>query len=395
MRKKLLCMTLFAAIAIMYLMGCEKAPDTASDQEILRAQNEKEENEKNVVANIVNKNLSEDDSDRESRHVKCELGSEDNVMKVDAELPAAPMTAATLKMTSDSQLDEVKIKSLFEEGDADVRDVTDEKLKQLEEEQNSIPLEDRVVEEQAHLGEDDYLVLETEKEKVSCWSHSLIGYTNYARVEKTRKIIANNEGEKLLGTDISPDQADNLTLSGFSFADARKLLLDKLKRAGVEDIYIYDITGYECQGEAYYEVFFVPAFEGIPIMYDFRSRSIGEICTEGKADICQEGVATMSFVCMEEISREEGKCLSWNQTSEILTTYLENKTLQCSEKKILNHVMLAYLPVTEGNTLKLIPIWWIYVPYWELFENEEAMNADGLEEVAIHAVTGEIERVEK
>ncbi len=189
-----------------------------------------------------------------------------------------------------------------------------------------------------------------------------------------------------------------------SVARAREILLEKLAVLGIKEMNIYQAWYYEEDGAAFYDVDFVPSYEGISVAYEFGMTSYGEIHPYGKAWINADGVAFVNLVDFlgKTVEQEDaGKILAFSQVTDILEKYLENETLCGYSQAALTQVELVYYPDYSEPELSLIPAWHIYVPLKEKIDSidrgevwKDAWEKEAVWNIYMDAVTGELLKVE-
>lgn len=188
----------------------------------------------------------------------------------------------------------------------------------------------------------------------------------------------------------------------FSSLDAEGILKEKLAVLDIKEIHISKIYLYESSDFMFYEIQFTPAFEGNGIAHEFGEVRYGEVFPNGVAWICEDGVAKLECndFCMEVSEKtEQAKLLSFSQIQKILEIYLNNGALSGSTKIIMSNIEFLYYPIfqEEDQSLKLVPVWRIGIPLYEVEENSEYADEwikGAAWNIYINAVTGEIEKAE-
>ena len=107
-----------------------------------------------------------------------------------------------------------------------------------------------------------------------------------------------------------------------------ELLLDKLSKIDLTEIYIYKITSYQNESVTFYEVKFTPSYEGMGVVHEFGSVVYGEVQPLGDAWVCEGDIVTLSLdSSLGKVEKQE-KCetvLSWGQIEQILEVNAAHK----------------------------------------------------------------------
>ena len=191
----------------------------------------------------------------------------------------------------------------------------------------------------------------------------------------------------------------------FSADRAGEILLDKLKVLGVDELDFQKIYYYEGGGYSFYQMEFLPVYDGIAVSIGADSYALGQVWPNGYANVFQEGVAEVHLVnfCGRAAAKEPVTVISFEQVLEILELYLDNGMLKSDGRIVYDRVELNYYPIPnpapalDGIEYKpelvLTPVWHIYMPLDEYVEGDYG-DAVGPTHICVNAVTGELEEAD-
>ena len=94
----------------------------------------------------------------------------------------------------------------------------------------------------------------------------------------------------------------------FSAERAKEILLDKLKAVGVDDIAMKEICYVKGDDYSYYEMQFVPVYDGIAVDIGSDSYTLGQVFPNGSGFVTGEGVADVNLYRLLRKGGREGAC---------------------------------------------------------------------------------------
>ena len=139
MRRKSIKILMSFFMATVLLAGCQKAPETANDDEILRAKGSSDDAIEAIVSEeegidtdgAKEKEISEGSGAKKfskgGEAVSVVIGTDGNRMRIEAEVPAVPGELSTLTMQMDSRLDGEALRD-FLDPQGEVKDYTEQLL---------------------------------------------------------------------------------------------------------------------------------------------------------------------------------------------------------------------------------------------------------------------------
>lgn len=387
MRNKFLKLVVVAVLLSVAVCGCQKAPESSSNGDILHAKGSVEKE----VAEIVNETGIE--SEDGMQEIISMIGTEDNAIRIHAQMPDMPDNVYHMVLRENDSLTKELLIDFLGSNSGTFNDLSQEAQKEREKfEAENEQSEDRAL----------YSVFGTatiykmsDGQKSASFSHGTsVSYRDDALLDKCNSIYKS-------GSESILNQADNEEI----YWKTEEVLLDKLTEIGMEEIHIYMITMYQSESVTFYEVKFTPSYEGMGVAHEFGSIEYGEIFPLGNAWICDERIASLMFESgLGKVEKQE-KCetvLSWGQIEQILEVNLLNGKINGSDsdKAVLTEAEFVYYPVfqEDENKLELIPVWHIYTPLSAWIDNEELSEVFGTNgaaySICVNAVSGEIARVE-
>lgn len=410
MRKKLISMTAAVILCIAAFSGCQKAPEAADDQEIPHAQGALEQQ----VAQIAGEN-TEGDPQGEMQQpggvYEGTIGTTDNKMRISAQIPAVPANVYLITLVPNEDLDMDALTALLDSQGGQVEDTSQQMLEEIQQsEYSNLHSEDGEACYYSVFGDHSGMRLTNGGKEALFSRHTYAGYLDSELRDTYYEYVNASSKDGIKTTFIPVDQADGADGgTGFSVREAEQILLDKLEPLGITEIVLSRITRTEGSGHSYYELQFVPSYEGIAVISEVVWSTFGEIYPNGFAIVTPEGVADLQLFdfCGKAADRKPAKVLSFEQVEKILEQYLDNHMIQADERLVLNNIKLEYYPVPNPSPkagieyrpeLELIPVWHIYMPLDDYVDMTGQMTQDdGLEDalynIWINAVTGEIEQV--
>lgn len=385
MRNKVLELVVVTMLMAVGICGCQKAPESSANGDILHAKDSVEDK----VALIVNE--SESAMENDMQEINSIIGTGDNVIRIQAQMPDVPQDVYNMVLGENETLTKDILIEFLGGETGNIKDLSEEAQKEMEQSK----AENEQGEERAIFsvfGNAPICKLSDGKKTASFSDGTSAYYQNELLYEKCASIYK-SAGETVL------EEADSENV----YRETKKILLTKLSQIGMAEIDIYKITQYQYHSVTFYEIEFTPSYESMGIVHEFGSIALGEIFPSGKAWICGEDIATLSLdACLGKVETQE-KCetvLSWGQIEKILETHLNSGKINGSNKAALTEVEFLYYPIykDDENKLELVPVWNIYIPMSVWMENEElaeAFVADGsIWSICVNAVSGEIVRSE-
>lgn len=407
MRRKSIKILMSFFMATVLLAGCQKAPETANDDEILRAKGSSDDAIEAIVSEeegidtdgAKEKEISEGSGAKEfskgGEAVSVVIGTGGNRMRIEAEVPAVPGELSTLTMQMDSRLDGEALQD-FLDPQGEVKDYTEQLLAEEEAERQRVEEMDKKlgegssIVEIAGVGDESCLALTDGNRKAVLTGKTGASYMDTSL--KERCLAAAQQIQKVLeGLDVKGENAGD---ASFSLQDAKALLMQKLSVLGVEDICLSEAYLYETDGLIFYELQFSPVVDGIPIAYSFGQQDVSRVYPNGYAWVSAEGVAEISLwnCLMEQVSAvEKEKILSFDKVQRLLETYLKDGSLQCVEDIPFSTAELVYGAELKDGQLTLSPMWNVHM---DLGEYVEYAGQNSAWNIYIDAVTGRLVEVQ-
>ncbi len=396
--KKTVCLTLAAAVCAAVLTGCREAPDAAEGNGILHAQGDMERQIQEIAeADALGQTKTEAEIQLQTAgSYQGTVGTGENKIAIDAEIPTVPGNLSVITLKPDDGLDmEALLVFLDSEGGA-VEDTSQELLRVIEENDKVNATFDENGERflYSKFGDHSALQLGDGKKEALFRNHTGAYYVNHTLMEKCQGIYGRGYSETPV-TKVQMGEGD------FPAERAKEILLDKLEVVGVGDIAMKKI--YYCKGDGYsfYNMEFVPAYDGIAVDIAASSYALGQVYPIGFAFVSEEGVAEVNLTdfCAKAAKKEAVTAISFEQVLKILEQYLGNGMIASDGTITYDRVELNYYPVPNPapdpdaieykSELTLVPIWHIYMPLDEYVDGGYA-NAVGPVHIGVNAVTGEL-----
>lgn len=385
MRNKVLGLVVVTILMAVGICGCQKAPESSANGDILHAKDSVEDE----VAAIANEPESAMEND--IQEINSTIGTGDNVIRIQAQMPDVPKNVYNMVFGENETLTKDVLTEFLGSETGNIKDLSEEEQKEMEQSK----AENEQGEERAVFsvfGNTTIYKL-SDGQKTASFSDGTGAYYQDELLYEKCASIYKSADETVL------EEADSKNV----YRETEEILLTKLSQIGMAEIDIYKITQYQYDSVTFYEIEFTPSYEGMGIVHEFGSISLGEIFPLGKAWICGEDIATLSLdACLGKVETQE-KCetvLSWGQIEKILETHLNSGKINGSNKAALTEVEFLYYPIykEDENKLELVPVGHIYTPMSVWMENEELAEAfvsDGsIWSICVNAVSGEIVRSE-
>ena len=388
MKNKIFRLVIVAALMSVAVCGCQKAPESSSNGDILHA--------KGSVENEVEAIVNEGGTGKEEntlKEINCTIGTEDNAIRIQAQMPDMPENIYNMVLGENDTLTKDLLKDFLGSNSGTIDDLSEEVKKERE----KLEVENEQSDERALFsvfGNDSVYEL-SDGQKLASFSNGTSAYYE-DEILREKCISAYKSGSETVLNQV--DHKDD-------YRKMEELLLDKLSKIDLTEIYIYKITSYQNESVTFYEVKFTPSYEGMGVVHEFGSVVYGEVQPLGDAWVCEDDIATLSLdSSLGKVEKQE-KCetvLSWGQIEQILEVNLNNGKINGSDsdKAVLTNVEFLYYPFfqEDENRLVLVPVWHIYTPLSVWLENEELSEAfttnGAASSICVNAVSGEIVRVE-
>lgn len=385
MRNKVLGLVVVTMLMVVSVCGCQKAPESSANGDILHAKDSVEDE----VAGIVNEPKSAAENDMQA--INSVIGTGDNVIRIQAQMPDVPQDVYHMVLGENDTLTKDVLKEFLRSETGNIKDLSEEAQREMEQSKaDNEQGEERAV--FSVFGNAPVYKL-SDEQKTASFSYGTGAYYQDELLYEKCASIYKSADETVL------EEADSETV----YMEAEKILSAKLSQTGMAEIDIYKITQYQYESVTFYEIEFTPSYQGIGVIHEFGSITSGEIFPSGKAWICEESIVTLSLnACLGKAETQEkcGTVLSWSQIEKILETHLNSGKISGSNKAVLTEVEFLYYPIfkEDENKLELVPVWHIYTPMSAWMENEElaeAFVANGSSwSICVNAVSGEIVRSE-
>ena len=385
MRNKVLGLVVVTMLMAAGICGCQKAPESSANGDILHAKDSAEEE----VAAIVNE--PESAAENDMQEINSVIGTGDHVIRIQAQMPDVPQDVYYMTLGENETLTKELLTAFLGSETGNIQDLSEEAQKEMEQsEAENEQGEERAV--FSVFGNAPVYQL-SDGQKTASFSYGTGAYYQDELLYEKCAAIYKSADETVL------EEADSENI----YREAEKILLAKLSPIGMAEIDLYKITQYRCESVTFYEIEFTPSYEGMGVVHEFGSIASGEIFPSGKAWICEESIVTVSLnACLGKVETQEkcGTVLSWSQIEKILETHLNSGKINGSRKAVLTEAEFLYYPAfkEDENKLELVPVWHIYTPMSEWLENEglaETFVANGSAwSICVNAVSGEIVRSE-
>ena len=385
MRNKVLGLVVVTMLMVVSVCGCQKAPESSANGDILHAKDSVEDE----VAGIVNEPKSAAENDMQE--INSVIGTGDNVIRIQAQMPDVPQDVYNMVLGENDTLTKDVLKEFLRSETGNIKDLSEEAQREMEQSKaDNEQGEERAV--FSVFGNAPIYKL-SDEQKTASFSYGTGAYYQDELLYEKCASIYKSADETVL------EEADSETV----YMEAEKILSAKLSQTGMAEIDIYKITQYQYESVTFYEIEFTPSYQGMGVIHEFGSITSGEIFPSGKAWICEESIVTLSLnACLGKAETQEkcGTVLSWSQIEKILETHLNSGKISGSNKAVLTEVEFLYYPIfkEDENKLELVPVWHIYTPMSAWMENDELTEAVAEDRftwsICVNAVSGEIVRSE-
>lgn len=396
--KKAVYITMAATVCAVVLAGCQKAPDGAEGNGIMHAQGGMERQVQDIAGadGQEQTQVKAGASPQAAGWYQGTAGAGDNIISINAEIPAVPDNLSIITLQPDDRLDMDALRAFLDSESGTVEDTSQELLKEIEENDITNATFDENGERclYSKFGDHSALQLGDGKKNASFVYHTGAYYIDHDLMEKCHGIYGGDYSETLI-------TQDQMGEGSFSAERAKEILLGKLKAAGVGDIAMKEIYYIKGDGYSYYEMQFVPVYDGITVDIGSDSYALGQVCPIGLALVSEEGVAEVNLMdfCGKAAEKEPVTAISFEQVLKILEQCLGGGMIASDGTITYDRVELNYYPVPNPAPdpdaieykpeLTLTPIWHIYMPIDEYVDGGYG-NAVGPSHICVNAVTGEL-----
>ncbi len=394
-----------AAMAFVFMSaalfsGCQKAPEPVAEGGVMHAQGAVEQQVSELAGQASETGQSRQPGG--SYHYEEVLGTGDNRLSINARIPAVPEQLYNITLEPDDGIGKAALLAFLGGSEDRVTDASQEYLRQIEESDynNTHDTGDGIV-LYSKFADHSAMMYVAGERSIALGGHTSLYYEDAPLKEKLFAGI----GEEI---PIPPDQMDNE--ADFTAREAGELLLEELKRFGVTEAVFYQIYFGDSKEEGldFYELSFVPAYEGVADIRETVNSELGEIYPYGRAIVSQEGIADLILAdfCGKIVSKEPVEILSFAQVSQILEQYLDGGRIPADERLVIDRVELEYYPLPNEDVtyekreieyrfqLQLVPVWHLYMSLHDYVEGGyAAVDNQAAFNIVINAATGELERV--
>ncbi len=399
MRKNRLCLTMAAVLCASVFGGCQKAPGATEGNDIVHAQGDIERQVQIATTDTQGQTQAgsrADEQEQTADWYQGSIGTGDNKININAAIPAVPDNLCIITLGPNGGLNRDALLEFLDSESDSIKDTSQELLNEIEENDryNSTPQEneDRCL--YSKFGDHSAARLGDGAKEASFTYHTGAYYINHELKEKCVRIFSGNFSETL----ITQDKMDE---GSFPANKAVEILLDKAEAAGVSELSIRKVYYKEGNGYSFYEMEFVPVYDGIAVDIGTDAYALGQVWPNGFASVSEEGVAEVTLIdfCGKAVDKEPVTLLSFEQILKILEQYLDNGMIESQGKITYDRVELNYYPVPNSAPapdeieykpeLLLTPIWHIYIPLDEYVDEGYAETSEPAH-ICVDAVTGEL-----
>lgn len=393
MQKKIFRVIMVTAFLSFAVCGCQKAPEGSTNDGILHAKDSVE----NEVADIVESTGTESGIDRDMEEIDCLIGTEENGIRIEAPAPYIPENVYHMVLKENSTLNMELLEAFLESASGEIRDLSEERQREAEqakEENENSPERAEV----SVFGDGSWYAVTDGQKEAGFVNGTAAYYTDENLEEQCHSAYEVEEEPLVTGT----NRSDHVGSEIFPIKEAENILLAKLKKVGMTEISVYEITMYQKENFVYYDMKFTPSYEGMGGVHEVGTASSKVMYQFGRAKVCSAGVASLEMeACLGAVDWKEEyiELLSWEQVEKILEANLNNGKILGSNKIVLTEVEFLYYPLfneTE-NKVELVPVWHIYSPSRIWIEDQELLKEvsekDAVVNICVNAVTGKIERM--
>lgn len=382
MKKSKLYGALTVIICASVLFGCQKAPEVVDDDGIQHAQSAVDQQ----ISDIVEETPKQQSGDIYAGTI----GTTDNKMNINAQIPTIPENVYIITLKPNDGLDMGTLTAFLDSASGNIEDTSEELSKEME----AVEIANTTGDEPVFyslFGDHSALRLSDGNKTASVAHHTWAYYVDNDLREKCFAIYDGDTMETL----ITPDKMGD---GSFSAERAKEILLDKLGVLGVSEIAFDRIYYNEGSDYSYYELNFLPAYDGITVDIGYNAYSLGQVWPNGHAFVSKDGIAELNLIdfCGKDVDKKLVEIITFEQVAKILEQYLDSGMIEADGTMTYNRVELKYYPLPNPeptpheieykSELVLIPIWHIYMPLDEYVEG----LYEGPSTICINAITGEL-----
>ncbi|MCI8528162.1 MAG: hypothetical protein HFH82_03250 [Lachnospiraceae bacterium] len=385
MRKNRLQLKMMAVFCVFAFTGCQKVPDGVEGNGIMHAQGDLERQVQDIAG--------ADAQERAAGQYQGTVGTGDNKININAEIPPIPDNMYIITLKPDDGLDMDALRAFLDSESGVIEDTSQALCNEIEENdrQNNTVNEYNERFLYTKFGDHSGLRLSDGTKEASFAYHTTASYVDNELREKCLEVY-DKDTETLITW-------DKMEEGSFSANKAGEILLDKVKAVGVSELAFKNIYYIEGSDYSFYHMEFVPVYDGIEVGIGSDSVSLGQVWPNGYASVTQDGVAELNLIdfCGKAADKESVTAISFAQVLKILAQYLDSGMIESDGKIIYDRVELNYYPVPNPtpseieykSQLVLMPMWHIYIPIDE-YVNGGYDNAVGRSHICVNAVTGEL-----
>ena len=125
MRKKIFGVAMVTTLLVFTISGCQKAPESSTNNEILHAKDSVGEE----VADLVEMTGTEAGIDRDMKDINCFIGTEENGIRIDAPAPYVPDNVYHMVLKENSALNMELLEDFLESDSGNISDLSEEQRK--------------------------------------------------------------------------------------------------------------------------------------------------------------------------------------------------------------------------------------------------------------------------
>lgn len=376
----------YLLIGIMLtITGCEKRPEVSIREGIAFADSAVSDRKHEFV--MIENNKEENIA----TSIDTEIVSEISTMKIKAQINSFPVECEAF--TGIVKCKTINIDNMYEILFGDMLgnqinsdDISENDGANIEKEESVEPVDSHFLLNGEHVGTWTLMDENNRKEiaELSIDENGILAYINLELNEK----YPNNTSISVepLGETDAPNTA-------LTREEAINKLLDIINKMEGPEIEVINCLAYQdTKGKGYYELSFVPIFQGIALTNDLPTFSNNSIATIfGRAVITEDGLMELigNFMIKYKDIKNTGNILTEEEIIEVLTSYINNGKIITTSEVPVCQIKFEYLTKYMKGEITVIPIWRLY------FDEEKLGNIDTTEFLAggigIDANNGELE----
>ncbi len=368
---------------ILIISGCEKRPEVSIRDEISFADSVVRDRE------YESEMMGSDEQENIAASIETEIVSEISTMKIEAQIDNFPSECEAF--TGIIEYKTINIDNVYRIlfGDTynnQINDISEKDSSDYEKGENAETVESHFSSDVEQVGTWTLMDKNNWKEiaELSIDKNGTLAYINLELNEK----YPNNTSISVepLGETDAPDTV-------LTRKEATNKLLDIIKKMEGPEIEVINCLAYQdANGKGYYQLSFVPMFQGIALTNDLPAFSNNSISTIfGRAIITEDGLMELigNFMIEYRGVKSAGKILTDDEIVEALTAYINNGRIITTPEVPVYQIKFEYLTKFIEGEINVIPVWHLY------FDEEKTGNVDITEFLAggigIAANDGELE----